>query len=269
MDTRVNYTMVGLFVVVLTAALVFSIIWLSAGVSFVDSSIYRVYMTESVTGLNVDSQVEYNGVEVGRIAAIRLSRRNPNMVVLDLRIQNGTPITRGTVATLGARGLTGITYLTLQDKGTDLTPLTALPGQRYPVIKTSPSLLVRIDNAIATMYDTSLSLKKLLDDENLLAFKETLINMRQITSNLASQTNKFNDIIDNAAIASRRISPLLQSSESMMKMLEMQTIPVFNRTLNNLDEISQNLSEISTDLRKNPAVLLRGKAQAPLGPGEK
>jgi phospholipid/cholesterol/gamma-HCH transport system substrate-binding protein len=58
METNVNYTIVGVFVISLMAVTIFTIIWLSSGFSSNVTKMYKVYMTESVSGLNIDSPVE-------------------------------------------------------------------------------------------------------------------------------------------------------------------------------------------------------------------
>ncbi|HEX4045681.1 MAG TPA: MlaD family protein, partial [Gammaproteobacteria bacterium] len=130
METNVNYTIVGAFVIFLVTAIVLGIIWLSSGFSFQHYSTYLVHMQESVTGLTIDSPVEYNGVQVGNVTSIEINHDNPRQVELLLNIKKDTPITRGTFATLTSRGITGITYIALKDRGTDLRPLLVAPGQK-------------------------------------------------------------------------------------------------------------------------------------------
>src|SRR3990167_1857409 len=113
METNVSYTIVGAFVITLLTAMVLAIIWLSSGFSFDQYTTYLVYMQESVSGVSVDSQVEFNGVNVGTVKSISLNHKNPQLVELLLNIKKDTPVTRGTVATLNSRGFTGIAYLAL------------------------------------------------------------------------------------------------------------------------------------------------------------
>ena len=100
METKVNYALVGTFVICLVAAIVLTVIWLSAGFSAQDNAIYKVYMTESVSGLNIDSPVEFNGVGVGSVERMEISADNPNLVILLLKVKSNTPVTEGTTATL-------------------------------------------------------------------------------------------------------------------------------------------------------------------------
>ena len=58
MDAKVNFAVVGAFVLVLGAALVAGVLWLSSGKSYRKAyDTYLVYMSESVGGLDPDAPV--------------------------------------------------------------------------------------------------------------------------------------------------------------------------------------------------------------------
>ncbi len=252
METNINYTAVGAFVIVLVAAITMTIIWLSAGFSIEQYTNYQVFMRESVNGLGVDSAVEFNGVSVGSVKSIEISQSDPQVVTLLLNVKNNTPVTLGTHATLNMKGLTGIGYLSLIDKGTDTRPLKALPGQPYPVINTSPSLLVRFDTALTelneSLHQVSVSIQSLLDQQNLRSIKQILQNMQATT---------------------RSMPQLLQESRSAMQVITTQTLPAANQAMSNLSVITRNLVGVSGEIKQNPAVLIRGAQPNMLGPGEK
>lgn len=273
METNVNYTIVGVFVITLLMAIVLGIIWLSSGFRYDSYSTYIVYMQESVAGLSIDSPVEFNGVDVGSVKQIQLNRKNPQLVELLLNIKHNTPITMGTVATLTTRGVTGVTYIALKDKSTDLRPLIIGPGERYPVIKTAPSLFMRLDTALnqitTNLHQVSESIQSVLDKDNQRSIKETLQNLSRVTGTLAENSARMNEILENTAKASQRFQPLLKASESSMRILETQTLPSAYRTLNNIDQVARTLSEVAVELKQNPAMLVRGTYPPALGPGEK
>lgn len=273
METNVNYTIVGGFVLLLIIAIILGIVWLSSGFSFELYQTYKVYMQESVSGLNIDSPVEYNGVEVGTVKSIDLNQLNPKLVELLLKIKNNTPITKGTVATLNTRGVTGITFIALKDTGKNLTPLVAKENQRYPVIVTAPSIFVRLDTALSKV-STNLekvteSIQSVLDKENLLLIKQTMHHLEQVTSALANNSYKLESILKNTAKASQQFTPLIQTSITTMKTIESQTLPSFYQLLNHFDEMIATLSQVSTQVKENPSVLIRGTLPGVLGPGEK
>lgn len=273
METNVSYTIVGAFVITLLTAIILAIIWLSSGFSFDQYKTYLVYMQESVSGVSVDSPVEFNGVDVGTVKSISLNRKNPQLVELLLSIKNDTPLTKGTVATLNSRGFTGIAYVALKDKSTDLRPLVRERGQPYPVIPATPSLLMRLDTALTkvskSIQSVSESIQTLLNKENQQSIKGILINIEQVTGNLAANNRKLNVILDNTAKASAQFAPLLKSSQYTMQMLERQTLPATYQLLNNLNDVARTLSQVAGELKQNPSVFIRGAAPGAPGPGEK
>lgn len=272
METNVNYTVVGAFVIFLLASFIIAIIWLSSGFSTQQNTTYLVYMQESVSGLSPDSEVEFNGVDVGSVKSVELNEKNPQLVEVLIEIKNNTPITRGTIATLSSRGLTGVVYVALKDDSSDLEPLVVEPGQIYPVIRTSPSLFVRLDDALEqaskNFKKIANSIQTLLDSENQAMFKQTLRNLQDVTNRLSRNGEKMTAILTNTQVASERIAPLLQSSLTAVQTLQTQTLPMTYRTLNNLNTTVINLNELTGKIKQNPAMLLRGAAPAAPGPGE-
>ncbi|MBV9576250.1 MAG: MCE family protein [Gammaproteobacteria bacterium] len=273
METKVNYTIVGAFVVILSAVIVVGIIWLSSGLSLESYTSYMVYMQESVSGLGIDSQVEFNGVEVGKVKSIELNHNNPQLVEVLLSIKSTAPVSRGTEATLATRGLTGLVYIALKDKGMDQQKLLALPGQTYPIIKTAPSIFLRLDTALsrfsASFQKISQSFQSLLDKDNLAAFKSTLKNIQEITGSLAINSHRLEAIVKNIDKGTQKFSPFMQSTTTAMQTLEMQTLPAASHLFTNLDTTANNLSEVSFEIKQDPSILIRGVDRQNLGPGEK
>ncbi len=259
METNVRYTIVGAFVIVLCAAIILGIIWLSSGFALYKFDYYRVYMQEAVTGLSVDSLVEYNGVEVGTVTSIHIDHKNPNLVALLLRIKKSAPITRGTRAKLYVRALSGVATINLEDKGDDMRPLEAESDQPYPVIATSPSFFLRLDAVITQMStsfrEISASIHSLLDEENLKNIKQTLDNLRILSGGLVTDAGYLHTII--------------QSASKSAVILQTQTLPGANQAILNFNKMTNDLSSVSTEIKQNPAILIRGREPKPLGPGEK
>lgn len=273
METNINYSLVGAFVITLIAATVLGIIWLSSGFSIVHNSTYLVYMQESVSGLNIDAPVEYNGVNVGEVSSVKLDSKNPHLVTVLLSIKSDTPITMGTTATLTTRGITGITYIALKDKSTDMRPLVKLPNEPYPVIKTAPSLFMRLDTALnklsVNMEKVTEAFQTLFDSENQQAIKATFQNMAKFTGTLADNTEKLNILLENASRASRNLGPMLLSTTGTMAVLQNQTLPATYRLLTNMNDAARSLAEVSAEIKQNPSILIRGVNRQTLGPGEK
>ena len=239
METNVSYTIAGTFILILTALIVLGVIWLSAGLNTKEYKYYIVNMQESISGLSKDGPVEFNGVNVGKVEEMKINRENPRLVSLLLKIESDTPITMGTRAKLGMRALTGVAYILLEDKGTDMRPLLAKNGENYPVIATEPSILVRLEtslNSLTTSFQT----------------------MSKSVGSLLNKTNL------------RNMQDILKSGKGSMQSIEAQTIPETNEALSNISETTRNINALTNEVKDNPSIILRGvESNEKLGPGER
>ncbi len=204
MDAKVNFALVGAFVLTFGAALIAGVLWFSSGGIYRRAyDTYLAYMSESVSGLNPDAPVRYRGVEVGRVRKIALAPANVELVQLTLDIEHGTPVKQDTIAVLRVQGLTGIAYVELSGGGRNSPPLEAKPGEEYPVILTGPSLMVRLDSAVTTLLTnvnrTSENMNALLDADNRRVFKQTLAELQVLAKTLAARSAAIDSALANAA----------------------------------------------------------------------
>ena len=82
MDREANYAAVGLFVLLVAALAVAFVLWYSDTGDRREFTRYEVYFNGSVSGLSEGSTVRYLGVNVGRVAKIRLDPRNGQRVLV-------------------------------------------------------------------------------------------------------------------------------------------------------------------------------------------
>jgi phospholipid/cholesterol/gamma-HCH transport system substrate-binding protein len=264
MEPKVNYVIVGLFVVVLTTVLVIGIIWLSAS-QRTERDIFMVYMNEPVSGLSVQAPVKFNGVDVGNVADIQLNPDNPQQVQLLLSIDKGTPINQSTTATLMSQGITGITYVGLKAEAAKAPPIKILPGDEYPIIRSTPSLLVQISTVLSGLADTAKEIKGVLENtfnsENQKALHDSLQNISKITQTFSEHSQQITAAFDSAA-------QTLRQSQGAVQSLSQQTLPGINQMVNQINDVLRNMRQLSNTLKNNPSVLIRGQTPAPKGPGE-
>jgi phospholipid/cholesterol/gamma-HCH transport system substrate-binding protein len=206
MNNQFNYFVVGLFVLIASAALFAVVLWLGLSGREVNYESYVAYFTESVSGLSQNAAVNYQGVNVGRVRSISIDPLDPARVRVELAISPDAPIKTDTVAVLSSVGITGITFVELTG-GTRAAPrLTAADEDTLPEIKTGPSLLVRIDKAINSVSadltmmaqetsEVAEQVQRVFDGANVTAMTETLDNMRRLTAALANRTDELNNSI--------------------------------------------------------------------------
>lgn len=304
MEEKVNFVVVGVFVLALSAALIGGVLWLSSSKSYRASyDIYQTYMPDSVAGLNLDAPVRYRGVEVGRVQEITLAPGNVEQVQLTLAIERGIPVKVDTVAILQVQGLTGIAYVELTGGGRDSPPLQKQANDSYPVIRSGPSLMTRLDSAVTVLLTnlnrTSENLNAVLDENNRRAVKNTLADLAVLSRTLAARSGTIDDSLADAAHTLKNVSRLSDELPQLIQRVQRSaaafermsnelahagaragstldsaqqfsasTLPEVHQLVLELRDLTVSLRHVSDQLEQDPSVLLRGKPQAKPGPGE-
>jgi phospholipid/cholesterol/gamma-HCH transport system substrate-binding protein len=308
MEAKVNFVVVGVFVIVLSTTLIAGVLWLSSGKYYRKSyDIYQTYMSESVSGLNIDAPIRYRGVDVGHVQKIMLAPDNVEQVQVTLNIDHGTPIKEDTVAVLQTQGLTGIAYVELTAGSRNSAPLRARPGEEYPVIKAGASLMNRLETSLtalmASVNRTSDSLNATLDEENRRALRKTLADLEVLSRTLAARsatidsglasaaktmenTARFTDQLPRLLLrversadafdrmanqvggAGTNASGVLDSTRTDVQRFTSETLPEVHELVADLRDLTATLRRVSGELEKDPSALLYGKPPMKRGPGE-
>ncbi|ASQ45139.1 MlaD family protein [Legionella clemsonensis] len=307
MEAKTNYTVVGIIVLILIAGLLAAGLWLSVGFEQKKYHTYEVFMHEAVSGLTNEAVVKFNGVQVGFVKSIELSQQDPQQVRLLLSIEEGTPITTSTSATLISQGITGTTYVGLSASSSDLTPLRKAPNHRYPIIPSKPSLFHQLDSVLKEVSENvnkvSVEVSRIFDKENAQYIKKTLANFKTVTDVIAKDSEhihqslqsadiflnnaakvskefpavvadlktgvrKFNTMANSVSHAGDEIASTMKAGKLAINKISQQAVPPAVVLLRRLDVIAANLEKISAQMRQNPSVLIRGTKPPKPGPGE-
>ncbi len=309
MEDKINPSIVGAFVLLLGAALIGGVLWLSAGLGGKkDYWAYQSIVGESVAGLNIDAPVKFLGVDVGKVHTIAIDPNNSRQVRLGLWIIAGTPVKQDSEAVLKTQGLTGIVYVELSGGSAGSAPLVPTPDDRIPVIASKPSLSTRLENVLGTVLtgldQMSGKLNAVFDDDNRAALKSILADTALLTRTLAAQQGAITATINDAARTARataqasgQLEPLLtrmtasaEAIERMAKAAELasnratvtldagtrgvhqirsETLPEISRLVTELQQLATSLRSLSQQTQTHPSSLLVGAPVRPPGPGEK
>lgn len=284
---------------VLTLAIIGASIWIAGGHTTETYRTYLTYVNESVAGLSPKAPVKFNGVDVGNVEDIEINPYNPQQVRLELKISDDTPITEATRATLQTQGITGLVYVSLKAEKIISPPLKKIPSEPYPVIRSSPSM--RIDQVVQGLAE---SFKGMFDTQNKEAFKKILHNLEMVTESLSMNSKTIDETLKsarimtaNGAAASEKFPHLakelddalaeahaaadelhkvavqahgvMQSGNRSIKDLSDETLPAAQQVMLRLKDTLNNIEQLTDQMTKNPAILIRGKPPATPGPGEK
>lgn len=243
-------------------------------------------MGEAVSGLNDESQVKFNGVKVGYIGKIQINKRDPQQVKLFLKIQEGTPITVSTRASLVSQGITGNNFLGLTALTPTTVPLKAVPGEKYPVITYKSSFFKQLES---TIEEVSMGMKELISEKNIKNLSQSIDNLTKVSDAFAKNSKdieailkefpvlmreirdsvtKFGDMSEDVSNASDSFSSTMLAGRITIEKLNQQAIPPAIDVIRRLDIIAANLEQMSVDMRKNPSIIVRGSAPRKSGPGE-
>jgi len=287
MEGRVNYTVVGVFVLTLCAILFAAIFWMG---SMNHGKVYHgyvVYMEEDVAGLSEESPVRFNGVKVGYVDSITLDPKNAQLVKILLMIEPDVAIRTNTFAVLVPQGVTGVVTVNLKSLAATGPLLQVQPGQQYPVIPSRPSLLNRVSTFLPMLANSldklTTSVSQAFNDQNLAALHASLQNIQVLTKSLADNSNNFTQTMQNINHASENISQAsnhlpqamasfdqtMQGAQGLVRHLSTQVLPGLEQTMTSLSATSQNVSGLTEELQRNPSMLIRGKQPTRPGPGEK
>ena len=303
MYSRVNYTIVGIFVLIFGAGLVWFFFWLAKYGIQQEYDTYKLYMKESVAGLSKDSVVKLHGVDVGRVAEIRIDPKNIERVEVVLKIKDGIPIKEDMVAHMKMLGITGLLSVEI-DGGTNAAKTLKSDDEHTPAIPTAPSWFNQTTEGIG---DLTKDLSKVLSRTEMLLSKKNIDNFGKILENTEIMTRKVVTTLDefNQTMASYKIElthfnetfnemgddfgKISKNSITTLKSLQKATkhfdylIVSAQKSLNrgdyNIKEtfepmlvdisiLTEQLTDLGRELENNPNGLLFKSRRKRRGPGE-
>ncbi len=227
MENKSHALMAGLFTIALLTAAVLIAMWFNRDRE--EWVPYQIATTLTLTGLNPQAAVRYRGLDVGKVDDISFDPQVPGQLLVRIRVQPNTPITKSTFATLGYQGVTGIAYVQLDDDGSSKTLLRS-STENIARIEMRPSLLDQLQSrGLAILEQTEEVVKRvgtLLEPAN----QQTIITAF--------------DNIGKAAAELQTIPRQLQPTLAKLPALTTQA----QRTMASLSTLSANASKLTGNL---------------------
>jgi phospholipid/cholesterol/gamma-HCH transport system substrate-binding protein len=296
MYSKVNYTLIGIFVMLFAAGVVLFAFWLGSSGFRDDYDFYRLRMEESVSGLSRDSGVKLKGVDIGTVSDIRIDPDNIEAIDLTLRIKHGTPIKEDMRGVIKMYGVTGLSYIELEGGSNQAKTLD--PDQDpIPEIMAGPSLIFTLSDNLETIMS---KLVVMLSDENIQKFERIFDNIEIITQKAPAIEDELILALQDARSALAEFEKLSGSYDRLAVDLHAEVMPAiddFSRlsgsieslvmeirktvnrgdynmqkimqpTINDVRELAEQFESLSRQLKQSPTDFLF-KSSTPLrGPGE-
>ena len=194
-----------------------------------------MYPVESVAGIAGESQVKFQGVDVGKVREVGIDPKDPRRVRLLLDLKRDFPIKVDTVASLASQGLTGLVYyIELRGGEPGSARLEAAPGAEYPVIRAEPSELARLQrigtelleraNAAAGELGATLTAVRALVGEDERATIQAAIgdagrtaaDLSRAAGTLNGQLERFDPLLDDLSRAAGRLPGLAERADATL-----------------------------------------------------
>lgn len=239
MENRAHALTAGLFVLLMGLATGLALWWF--GNDQDDAARYLLISEGNITGLNEQAPVRYRGIRAGKVEAIDIDPANPRQIRVRISVRRNFPLTRGTRASLGYLGVTGIAHVQLSDKGEDPTPLTPGPDG-LPRLSLQAGGMDHLSDVgmdtLRKIQGVVDRLGKALDDANLARLARTLERLESASESV-----------------DRTLKDAPQTLAALRAALSPENLAHLNRTLGQLDAASQEVAPTVRELR-NLAVKL-------------
>ncbi|WP_298932583.1 MlaD family protein [uncultured Ramlibacter sp.] len=197
MENKAHAMAAGIFVVALSALLVLLAAWLTRDTG--ERDIYEISTRETVTGLQAQAPVRYRGVDVGKVAALGFDPKVQGNVLMRLEIEREAPVTEDTFATLGFQGVTGLSFVQLDDSG-KTSPRLVPNDEVPPRIPLKPGLLSKISAKGEVILDQveqiTARMNKILADPNQQRLATALDNVGQAAASVNTLSSTLTAILN-------------------------------------------------------------------------
>lgn len=238
MEDKAHALIAGLFLLVLGLGLAAAAVWFQG--DRVEHATYTVVARSGVPGLNVKAPVKLRGVEVGKVEAINFDPADARQILVSLSVDKAAPVTTQTYAQLGLQGVTGLSFINLEEPPAS-TAQRAAEGSR---IALKPTLLDRLaengPELLVGLAESAQRLNAVLSDAN----------RQQLTRSITE--------LGNVAEATRRLMTDLQPSAQLLPGLLRHadsTTQQAGESLRQIDALVVDSRSLAQDLRRRAAAL--------------
>ena len=218
MENRAHALVAGLFILLLGAATVAVIAWFRG--DNVQRVEHLVVARTGVPGLAVKAAVKLRGVDVGAVEEIAFDPADARRILVRIAVDKAAPLTRGTFGRLGYQGVTGLTFIDLDDRGDDPRPLAAAPKPEG-AIELQPSLLEQLGSSapelLARFTETANRLNALLGPRNQERLEKLLDSAERSISLIGDGTRELRPAIAALPPLLQRLDEAAQRTDTSLR----------------------------------------------------
>jgi phospholipid/cholesterol/gamma-HCH transport system substrate-binding protein len=253
METRAHFVAVGTFVLAVIFLAFVAVLWLGRTEFGEQAKRYYIFFRGSVAGLNKGSQVQYNGIPVGRVVDIRVDPNNLEQIQVTVEVDTSiVEIKSDARAFLDANIVNGIATIQIRGGTREASDLQPQPGHKYPVIMAGRSELEEVKASLpellADLKEATHSVNALLNEQNRQAVSDSLQNIRTITESFVAPSKEVSEVVDNA-------NATVLQLKSFFRDIDQSYVGKgglkdgLSQTLDDADRLAKNLGETNRQLQ--------------------
>ena len=254
METRANYVIVGIFTLAAILAAFAFVYWTAAIGDRGETTLLRVRIPGSASGLGRGSFVLFNGVKVGDVKRVYIDVDNPTVAIADTEIDRMTPITKSTQADIGLAGLTGQANIELRgadpkeaklldeaEKEGKVPEIVANPSAVTNLLQTAQNIFTRADKVLSELEGFTRDVRGPLTQtvKNVQTFSDALAKNSDGIDKFLSAVSALSDQLKNV---SGRLDSTLKAAEGLLNAVDKDQI---KSIVANVDTVTANLKETS------------------------
>ena len=254
MNRKVNYLILSVFTIFLSAGAVYFIYWLgNFSINRKPKSYYKAVFHESVSGLNIASPVKYMGLNIGSVKKITINPDEPDSVIVTFTVDKNIPLRSDSYAFIALEGITGLKYIEIEG-GSKNSPILKTSKTNPATIKTIPSFNAKLFETVSKTTD---KLNKLLDNlnnalsaEKISHVNKILLHLEKISAYLDKNKYLLEKSIKNFNDMQNNINTAVKEVKKEISKLAAHTLKTETDINKSIHSVSKNTSNLIIDLDK-------------------
>jgi phospholipid/cholesterol/gamma-HCH transport system substrate-binding protein len=258
METKANYTLVGIFTLIVIAAAFGFVYWMAEFGRGGPMAQLTIRIPGSANGLSVGSPVRFNGINVGSVRGLSIDRDDPAYSIAFTEVKADAPVFASTRAVLEIQGLTGAAYVELsggrsgEERILEKAFQSGIPAELTADLSSVTNLLATADKILKRADDAIGELQGFVQDARG-PLTDTVRNAAKFSDALAANSDGIEDFLASLTslsgtvqTVSVRLNGTLTAVEDMVRAVDAGKV---NSILTNVDKVTTDFAAASSGVQ--------------------